>query len=131
MRLIDANALANYANNQTVGITANDIMRFPTVDEENLEINDQNSVKETSGITVKDFLSLFSFILFSVEFYECGSFLNGATITEVSDWNVDYVRGIYYKVSEPTIGDKNFAFLRPRKFEVILELEVIRPDYGL
>lgn len=32
MRLIDANALANYANNQIVGITANDIMRFPTVD---------------------------------------------------------------------------------------------------
>ena len=34
MRLIDADALANYANNQTVGITANDIMRFPTVDAE-------------------------------------------------------------------------------------------------
>lgn len=34
MRLIDADALANYANNQIVGITANDIMRFPTVDAE-------------------------------------------------------------------------------------------------
>ena len=34
LRLIDANALANYANNQNVGITANDIMRFPTVDAE-------------------------------------------------------------------------------------------------
>ena len=34
MRLIDADALANYANNQIVGITANEIMRFPTVDAE-------------------------------------------------------------------------------------------------
>lgn len=34
MWLIDADALANYANNQIVGITANDIMRFPTVDAE-------------------------------------------------------------------------------------------------
>lgn len=34
MRLIDADALANYANNQIVGITANDIMRFPTIDAE-------------------------------------------------------------------------------------------------
>ena len=34
MKLIDANALANYADNQIVGITANDIMRFPTVDAE-------------------------------------------------------------------------------------------------
>lgn len=34
MRLIDADALANYANNQIAGITANDIMRFPTVDAE-------------------------------------------------------------------------------------------------
>lgn len=34
MRMIDANDLANYANNQVVGITANDIMRFPTVDAE-------------------------------------------------------------------------------------------------
>ncbi len=34
MRLIDADALANYANNSIVGITANDIMRFPTVDAE-------------------------------------------------------------------------------------------------
>lgn len=34
MRLIDADALANYANNQIVGITANDIMRFPTVEAE-------------------------------------------------------------------------------------------------
>lgn len=34
IRLIDADALANYANNQIVGITANDIMRFPTVDAE-------------------------------------------------------------------------------------------------
>ena len=33
-KLVDANALANYANNQIVGITANDIMRFPTVDAE-------------------------------------------------------------------------------------------------
>lgn len=32
MRLIDADALANYANNQIAGITANSIMRFPTVD---------------------------------------------------------------------------------------------------
>lgn len=34
MRLIDADALANYANNQIAGITANHIMRFPTVDAE-------------------------------------------------------------------------------------------------
>ena len=34
MRLIDADALANYANNQIVGITANEIMRFPTIDAE-------------------------------------------------------------------------------------------------
>lgn len=113
------------------------------VPEENLEINDHNSVDETlknvkeeplkknALIRVKDFLSLFSFIPYSVKFYECESLLNGATITEVSDWNVSHVRGIYYKVYEPTIGDKNFAFIRPRKFEVILELEVIRPDYGL
>jgi hypothetical protein len=90
-------------------------------------VNDHNSVEKPSGITVKDFLSPFSFIPYFVEFYECGSLLNGATISEVSGWNVDYVRGIYYKVFEPTIGDKNFEFKRPRKFEVILELEVIRP----
>lgn len=32
MRLIDADALAKFANNQIGGITANHIMRFPTVD---------------------------------------------------------------------------------------------------
>lgn len=110
------------------------------VPEENLEINDHDSVKETfkkvkeeplkknALITVKEFLSLFYFIPYVVKFYECGSLLNGATITEVSDWNVDYVRGIYYKVCEPSIGDNDFAYVKPRKFDVILELEVIRPD---
>lgn len=79
-------------------------------------------------MTVKEFLSVFSFLPYSVEFYECGSLLNGATMSEVSDWSVDYVRGIYYKVYEPSIGDKDFAYIRPRKFEVVLELEVIRKE---
>ena len=79
-------------------------------------------------MTVKEFLRPFIFIPYSVEFYEDGSLLNGATISEVSDWNVDYVRGIYYSIIEPTIGDKDFLALRPRQYEVVLELEVIRKE---
>lgn len=33
-RYIDADALSNFANNQVGGITANEIMRFPTADVE-------------------------------------------------------------------------------------------------
>lgn len=79
-------------------------------------------------MTVKEFLRPFIFTPYSVEFYEEGSLLNDATLSEVSDWSVDYVRGIYYKVYEPSIGDKDFAYIRPRKFEVVLELEVIRKE---
>lgn len=79
-------------------------------------------------MTVKEFLSVFCFLPHFVEFYECGSLLNGASISEVSDWDVDYVRGVHYKIYEPSIGDKDFAYIRPRKFEVVLELEVIRKE---
>lgn len=79
-------------------------------------------------MTVKEFLRPFLFIPYSVEFYEEGSLLNGASISEVSDWSIDYVRGVYYKVYEPSIGDKDFAYIRPRKFEVVLALEIIRKE---
>ena len=43
-RYIDADALSNYANNQVGGITANEIMRFPTADVE--PVNGWISVKD-------------------------------------------------------------------------------------
>lgn len=79
-------------------------------------------------MTVKEFLRPFLFTPYSVNFYEDGSLVNGASISEISDWIVDHVRNFYFKVYEPSIGEKDLGYLKLRKYELVLELEVRRKE---
>lgn len=68
---IDGNALADYANNQTVGITANDIMRFPRADVQ--PVKHGTWKKDTMGYDVY------------IECSECGTSLSMSNYIE-EEW---------------------------------------------